>query len=98
MFCIEPVLLICHHVLPAYAVMLCLCARFRYWQLDLDSVGQELWDRCVYEASEVYKGRMVGSYVCMKFLFMGKEICLHVLESSLLLFVYSTACTQKNIY
>ncbi|XP_067945785.1 transmembrane protein 222-like [Watersipora subatra] len=30
----------------------------KYWQMNIDSVGSELWDRCVYEASEVYKGRM----------------------------------------
>ena len=36
----------------------------RYWQLSLDKVPavnkKETWDRGVAEASEVYKGRMVG--------------------------------------
>jgi len=32
---------------------------YRYWQLDVDSVGYDVWDRAVYEASEIYKGRMV---------------------------------------
>jgi len=32
----------------------------RYWQLDMDMVGgPEAWDRAVYDASEVYKGRVV---------------------------------------
>ncbi|KAF6034367.1 TMEM222 [Bugula neritina] len=30
----------------------------KYWQLDVDSVGYDVWDRAVYEASEIYKGRM----------------------------------------
>jgi len=36
----------------------------RYWQLDVNKVPmpneKEVWDRSVYEASEEYKGRMVG--------------------------------------
>ncbi|PAA70185.1 hypothetical protein BOX15_Mlig002789g1 [Macrostomum lignano] len=31
---------------------------YKYWQLDIDSVGRDVYDRAVYDASEVYKGRM----------------------------------------
>ena len=44
------------------------CVGCRYWQLRLDKVGvagatKEAWDRGVYEASEEYKGRMVGQHL-----------------------------------
>lgn len=42
------------------------CSVQRYWQLRLDKVGvggstRDAWDRGVFEASEEYKGRIVGA-------------------------------------
>ena len=49
----------------------------RYWQLSLEKVPavnkKEMWDRGVAEASEVYKGRMVG-YTASSYANLGSKL------------------------
>jgi len=50
---------ILYSVMLYYTILHSAMLYYRYWQLDVDSVGYDVWDRAVYEASEIYKGRMV---------------------------------------
>ena len=56
----------------------CYCALYsRYWQLPLEKVPnvncKEVWDRGVHDASEEYKGRMVGAFSVLTLLVLEME-------------------------